>query len=168
MEKTYNKIHKFILLLGITLFLKQALGQVLNMRLDQCIEIAIRQSPEVLKHKHAFLSSYWLYKAYQAGLKPQAVLQTTPIEYSRTFIKRYDYTQNIDIYRPQRYWATSLGLSVSQSIPFTGGTLTLSSGLDYIRNIGTDNNEQYSTVPVSLGYSQSLFGYNPLKWSKKI
>lgn len=74
-------------------FPKQALGQVLNMRLDQCIEIAIRQSPEVLKHKHAFLSSYWLYKAYQAGLKPQAVLQTTPIEYSRTFIKRYDYTQ---------------------------------------------------------------------------
>lgn len=168
MEKKCKETHKLILLLGIILFPKQALGQVLDMRLDQCIEIAVRQSPEVLKHKHAFLSSYWLYKAYQAGLKPQAVLQTTPIEYSRTFIKRYDYTQNIDIYRPQRYWTTSLGLSVSQTIPFTGGTLTLSSGLDYIRNIGTDNNEQYSTVPVSLGYSQSLFGYNPLKWSKKI
>ena len=168
MRKTCKKAHKLILLLGVMPFSEQVLGQIWDMNLEQCIEIAIRQSPEVLKHKHAFLSSYWLYKAYQAGLKPQAALQTTPIEYSRTFIKRYDYTQNIDVYRPQRYWATSLGLSVSQIVPFTGGILTLSSGLDYIRNIRTDNNEQYSTVPISLSYSQSLFGYNPLKWSKKI
>ena len=168
MKKTHKSTHKPILFWGVLLFPIHIVGQTLSMTLDQCIKIAIRQSPEVHKHKQEFLSSYWLYKAYQASLRPQATLQTTPIEYSRTFIKRYDYNQNIDTYRPQRYWSTSWGVSVSQAIPFTGGALTLSSGLDYIRNIGTYDNEQYSTVPISLGYSQSLFGYNQLKWNKVI
>lgn len=163
------KISNLLIFFYVITFAFQSIyGKHVTMSLEQCIETAIQQSPEVLKHKYNFLSSYWLYKAYLAGLKPQISLQSTPIEYSSTFIKRYDYSQNIDIYRQQRYFGTSLGLSISQAVPLTGGALTFSSELNYIKNIGIDNNKQFSSVPIRLGYSQSLFGYNTLKWSKKI
>ena len=37
-----------------------------------------------------------------------------------------------------------------------------------MRNFGENLYTQYSSVPVRFGYSQSLFGYNYLKWEKKL
>jgi outer membrane protein TolC len=36
-----------------------------------------------------------------------------------------------------------------------------------MRNFGENIRSQYSSVPVRLGYSQSLFGFNRFKWEKK-
>ena len=44
----------------------------------------------------------------------------------------------------------------------------LDSDLGYIRNFGDNTYSQFTSVPVRIGYNQSLLGYNPFKWSRKI
>jgi len=46
--------------------------------------------------------------------------------------------------------------------------VSLNTGLNYLRNLGESVFSQFSSTPVRLGYSQSLFGFNSFKWSKKI
>jgi outer membrane protein TolC len=90
------------------------------------------------------------------------------MQYTNSITQRYDYSQNIDVYRQQQSISSSGGISISQRLDPTGGTFNLNSGLSYFRNFGESVFTQYSSTPVSLGYSQSLFGFNSFKWSKKI
>lgn len=140
----------------------------LHLKLEECIQMATDSSLQSFKSQNLFLSGYWEYRNFKASRLPTISLLLTPIQYNRSYVKRYDYTENIDIYRLQQSVSSSGGLSVSQNFEPTGGTLTLSSDLDYVRNIGENNYTQYSSVPVRLAYSQSLFGFNRFKWEKTI
>ena len=37
-----------------------------------------------------------------------------------------------------------------------------------MRNFGDNSATQLTSVPIRIGYSQSLVGYNPFKWERKI
>ena len=37
-----------------------------------------------------------------------------------------------------------------------------------MRNFGEPKSTQFSSVPFRIGYSQSLLGYNPFRWDRKI
>jgi outer membrane protein TolC len=143
-------------------------GKDLSFSLETCIQMAIDSSLQAFKAKNLYLSSYWEFRTYRAGRLPSISMNFTPIQYNSTFTKRYDYAENIEVYRLQQSVSSSGGLSASQNFELTGGTFTLSSSLDYMRNFGESVHMQYSSVPVRLGYSQSLFGFNRFKWEKKI
>ncbi|GHU63113.1 membrane protein [Bacteroidia bacterium] len=143
-------------------------AQEKRMTLSQCVEIATDHSLQAFRAKNMYLSGYWAFRTYKAGRLPFVSLQLTPVQYNSNFIKRYDYNQNIEVYRQQQSIASSAGLSLSQNLDLTGGTFTFNSGLDYLRNFGENIYTQYSTIPVRMGYSQSLFGFNRFKWEKKI
>jgi outer membrane protein TolC len=59
-------------------------------------------------------------------------------------------------------------MEVKQNFDLLGGTFVLDSDLGYIRNFGDNTYSQFTSVPVRIGYNQSLLGYNPFKWSRKI
>jgi outer membrane protein TolC len=136
--------------------------------LEQCVRMATDSSLQAFKARNVFLSGYWAFRTYKAGRLPSISLNLTPIQYNSNFTKRYDYAENIEVYRLQQSVSSSGGLSVSQNFEPTGGSFTLSSNLDYMRNFGENLRTQYSSVPVRLGYSQSLFGFNRFKWEKRI
>jgi outer membrane protein TolC len=143
-------------------------GQTLNFNLEQCVRMATDSSLQAFKARNLFLSGYWEFRTYKAGRLPSVSLNLTPIQYNSNFTKRYDYAENIELYRLQQSVSSSGGLSVSQNFDPTGGSFTLSSSLEYMRNFGENIRSQYSSVPVRLGYSQSLFGFNRFKWEKQI
>ena len=58
-------------------------------------------------------------------------------------------------------------LSISQIIPFTGGTVSLSNSLNYSRDF-SNNINNFSSNWVSISYQQSINGFNNYKWNKKI
>ncbi len=118
--------------------------------------------------KNIYLASYWEYRAYKAQKLPFVTLQVTPVQYNSNFIKRYDFNENIEVYRQQQSFSASGGLSIAQNIDLTGGTLILDTDLEFMRYFGDNVYNQYSSVPIRLGYSQSLFGFNSFKWKKKI
>ena len=59
-------------------------------------------------------------------------------------------------------------LSVDQNIWFTGGKLSLTSSLDYLKQLGSGGAKQFMSVPVSLELTQPVFGVNTLKWNRRI
>lgn len=142
--------------------------QSVVLSLNQTIEIAADSSLQAFIAKNLYQSSYWEYRSFKAARLPSLNLNTTPIKYNRDFTRRYDSEQNIDTYRQQQALYSSGGLSIKQNIDVTGGTFFLDSELGYIRNFGEKVNTQYTSVPIRIGYTQKLFGFNSFKWEKKI
>lgn len=136
--------------------------------LQECISQATAKSLDAFKAKNLYLSAYWGFRSFKAQSLPTISFQFSPMQYTNSITQRYDYTQNIDVYRQQQTISSSAGISVSQKLDLTGGIFSLNTGLNYLRSSGESVYTQYSSTPISLGYSQSFFGFNSLKWSKKI
>lgn len=136
--------------------------------LEQSIAIANDSSLQSFRAKNLYMASYWEYRTYKAGRLPSLTLNMTPIQYNRDFTRRYDSNNNQDVYREQQSLYSFTGLSVSQNLDLTGGTFFVESQLGFFRNFGDDVYSQYSSVPIRIGYSQSLLGFNQFKWEKKV
>jgi outer membrane protein TolC len=143
-------------------------AQALKLDLLQCIKIASDSSLQAFRSKNMYLSSYWAYRAYKASYLPAISFRTSPLQYNRNIAQRYDYTENIEIYREQQSVSSSGGISISQNLPFTGGTFSIESDLSYFKNLGSSDVSQYSGSPFRISYSQTLFGFNSFKWERKI
>lgn len=156
-----------IYLLG-SVFTATVCSQTVTLDLNRSIEIATDSSLQAFRAKNLYMSSYWEYRSFRAGRLPSLTMRTTPIQYRRDFTRRYDSEKNIDVYRQQQSLYTYGNLSVSQNFDLTGGTFFIDSELGYMRNFGDNTYSQFNSVPVRIGYSQALFGFNSFKWEKKI
>ena len=146
----------------------KAIEKTKSISLSQAIEIAADSSLASFKVKNLYLSGYWQYRTFKAERLPSMSMDMTPLSYNQNFIKRYDYTNNIDTYKSQQSLNSSANVSVKQNVDLTGGTFSIDTELAYLHNFGVTQFEQYTSVPVRIGYSQSLFGFNSFKWEKKI
>lgn len=142
--------------------------RTLTLTLSQSIEMANDSSLNILRAQNSYLYSYWQYRSFRAGRLPSLSLSLKPVSYSRYITKRYNYQENIEVFRPQKSFGAGGELELSQNIDFTGGRIYVNTSLDYMREFGDVNYTQYSTTPIRIGYSQSLIGFNDLKWDRKI
>lgn len=140
----------------------------LKLDLQHTIILANDSSLEAFRTQNMYLSGYWEYRTFRANRLPSLTLNMIPAEYNRDITKRYDSEQNLDVYRSQQSFLASGGLSVKQNFDLTGGTFYLESQLGYMRNFGNNTATQFTSIPVRLGYSQSLVGYNSFKWDRRI
>jgi outer membrane protein TolC len=88
--------------------------------------------------------------------------------YERYMTQRYVSTEDVDVYRQQRTFYSQAGISATQTMENWGGYFYGSTHLGFLRTFGDQNQTQFMTVPVAVGYKQDLLFYNPLKWAKKI
>ena len=156
------------LLLFVSSFVSGQGSAPVTLTLERTIALASDSSLEAFRSKNLYMSSHWEFRSFKAGRLPSLTLNLTPGEYNRTIVKRYDSETNLDIYRQQQSFAAGGRLSVVQNFDPLGGTFFLNTNLDYLRNFGDNKNTQYTSVPVRIGYSQNLLGFNQFKWQKKI
>ena len=140
----------------------------LKLDLMRTIEMANDSSLAAFRAQNMYLSGYWEYRTYKANRLPSLTLNATPAQYYRDITRRYDSQQDLDIYRTQQSFYATGGLSVRQNFDLTGGTFYLQSDLGYMRNFGDNATTQFTSIPIRLGYSQSLIGYNAFKWERRI
>ena len=143
-------------------------AQSVDLMLRRAIEMANDSSLQAFRVKNMYLSSYWGYRSYQAARLPSLSLALTPATYNRYIRQRYDSQENIDVYRAQQMYSASGSLNITQNFDPLGGTFYLETGLEYMRNFGDYTGNQFSSIPVRIGYRQNLIGYNAFKWDKKI
>jgi outer membrane protein TolC len=155
------------LLIG-TIGLTQAQTQPEIFDLQRSIELATDSSLQAFRAQNIYQFSSWEYRTYEATRLPSLTLSLTPLRYHRDFVSRYDSEKNIDVFRRQQSLYSHGNLSLVQHVGFTGGTLYVDSELGYFRNIGINPYAQYTSVPLRIGYTQSLFGYNRFRWEKII
>lgn len=139
-----------------------------ELSLAKAIAEARQNSLDALIATNSYIGSYWEYRQYKAQGLPSVTLSSTPVQYYRNIVRRYDSQENVDKYKQQKSLFSSAEISASQNFKPTGGVFTLGTDLSYLRSFGVDRTEQFSAVPLRFGYSQSLFGYNEFKWSRKI
>ncbi|MBO7290429.1 MAG: TolC family protein [Bacteroidaceae bacterium] len=140
-------------------------GDTLTLTLPQAIEMAKKQSPSARSARHTFLAQYWNYRYYRANYLPSLTLNSSP--YINNEINKITQGDGTSLFLSQSQFGGDLSLSINQNIPLTGGTFFIRSSVNYLREMESKMN-MFSTVPVSIGYSQSLFGYNSLKWDRRI
>jgi outer membrane protein TolC len=155
-------------MLFVTVAIYSKSQAVVTLDLKQTIEIAADSSLQAFIAKNIYQVSHWEYRSYKAARLPSLNLDMTPLQYYRDFTRRYDSDNNIDIYREQQSLYSSAGLSIKQNLDLTGGTFFIDSELGYMRNFGDNAYTQFTSVPIRIGYSQSLFGFNSIKWEKRI
>ena len=136
--------------------------------LKRTIGLASDSSLTAFRNQNMYLSGYWEYRTYKANRLPSLSLNLTPAQYYRYITQRYDSNADMDVYREQQMFSAGGGLTLQQNFDWTGGTFYLESDLEYMRNFGDTKSTQYSSVPVRVGYTQSLLGYNPFRWERKI
>lgn len=139
-----------------------------NLSLDQVLQTAQQQSLDAFKAKNMYLAGYWSYQSYKSRQKPHLNWNLAPATYNRRMTMRYDYENDIDVYREQQTLSSYSELSLSQNIVATGGSVYLESDIYRLQNYNNDNINSWSSTPIRVGFSQPLFGYNELKWEKKI
>lgn len=157
---------KFIVIATLFLVGKvSAQEETITLTLSQAIEIAQKNSPQAESARHTYRSAYWAYRSYKADYLPSVTLSSSP--YFNRQISKITQGDGTDIFRERNQLGVDLQLDITQNIWFTGGSLfvqTSAQRMDELRNKVTS----HSTQPISIGYRQSLFGYNSYKWDRRL
>lgn len=139
-----------------------------RLNLAKTLELAKESSLAAFRYKNMYLSGYWEYRTYKANRLPSLTLDLMPARYYRYITQRYDSGNDTDVYRQQQMFCAGGGLSIRQNFDWLGGTFYIDSNLEYMRNFGETKSTQFSSIPLRIGYSQNLIGYNAFRWERKI
>ncbi len=156
-----------ILILSV-LFLSVRAQKELVLTLNDALRLTQSQSLQAFMDKYEYIQSYWDYKVYKADYLPTLSLELDPVSYYNYSALEYNSTSGSYSYYRTQYMSSDATVSLSQNIAATGGTLTLNSNLYRLQNYGDYDYTQFSSAPFTIGYSQDLFGFNALKWKKKV
>lgn len=160
----------FILLIVQLLLISGVSAQnaTIRLSLNEALELAREQSLQAFLNEHYYMADYWAYRSYRADYLPSVSLRANPLSYSNASRLRYNSNTRTDEYIRTENLSSDLQMNVSQKLAATGGTFFLESELGRIENYGDNSYQQYSSVPFRLRYRQKLFGFNPMKWERKI
>ena len=162
-----NMFRRILLLIAAACGMEAAAPaqEALELTLQQTIRHAQEQSPDAQSARHSFRSSYWNYRYYRANYLPNLTLTSNP--YLDRAINKVTLGDGSVKFVEQNLLASDLTLSLTQNVPWTGGTFFVETSAQRI-DLFSDNSHSYQTSPVNIGYTQSLFGYNSLKWDRRI
>lgn len=164
-------MHLSTALLTLCLMLVPCVGRAGNntppmqLTLPQAIALAQANSADAQAARHTFRAAYWSYRNHRANYLPSLTLSSAP-NLNRSINK---VTQGDGTIRfvEQNLLTTDLTLSIRQNIALTGGYVFLNSDMQRIDQF-SGNTHSWSTMPVAFGLSQPIFGYNSMKWDRRI
>ena len=142
-----------------------AQNEELNLTLSQAIEIAQQHSPEAQAARHTYRAAYWNYRFYKANYLPSVTLSSSP-SFNKQ-ISKITQPDGTNLFIKQNQLSVDMDLKINQNIWFTGGSLFIRSNVQRLDELENDVTA-YNTQPVVIGYEQALFGYNSLKWNRRI
>lgn len=139
---------------------------ILQLTLEETIRMAQQKSPDAIAARHTLSSAYWNFRYYQAGYKPTLKLTTSP-KFNRG-IESVMQPDGTISFKHVSQVNSEVSTQLTQNIFWTGGSLFVNSSLQRNEQIEGDGKVSYRSQPISIGYQQSLLGYNSMKWSRRI
>lgn len=163
-------------LIGLSvLFITNSSAQktdTLKITLNDAIDIAQRQSLNAFLAKNTYLAAYWNFQSsYRSLLFPSLNLSTNLLNYTKGYNQVWEDGEYKMRYSERL--SNALNVSVNQKVFFTGGEIAVRSSLNHLNSVSgiegdLKRNRTYTSVPVSVVFTQPLNGYNSFKWKKKI
>ena len=118
-----------------------------SITLDEAIVIARTQSVDAAVALNELKTAYWEYRTFRANLLPEMNLKATLPSYNKKY-NSYQQEDGTYTYVRNNNLQMSGELSIDQSIWFTGGTLSLNSSLDFLKQLDGDKSKRYMSVPL--------------------
>ncbi len=145
----------------------QAQAMQRNLTLDEAIAMARRNSVDAAVALNELKTAYWEYRTFRANLLPEINFSSTLPSYNKNY-NPYQQSDGSYTYVRNDYLGLSGNISIDQNIWLTGGKLSLSSSLDFMKQLNGDKTRQFMSVPIALTLTQPIFGTNTIKWERKI
>ncbi|MFB6341081.1 TolC family protein [Saccharicrinis sp. FJH2] len=156
---------KRLTLFTITLLMASFLSAQEMLTIDQTLDIAMKNSPDIRQAENSMNRSLQNLNAQKARQKSQFSLRTSPLTMS--YENKYD-TRGDNYYDDQNF-GSNADFRVLQPLVATGGELLLSNNFGYGYNKnnnsvdGSWNETNNFSNNLSLSFNQPLFTYNNLK-----
>ena len=132
-----------------TMAQNDTLGHERNITLSEAIVLARTQSVDAAVALNELKTAYWEYRTFRADLLPEVNFTGTLPNYNKSY-STYQNSDGSYSFVRNNTLGLSGQLSVDQNIWFTGGKLSLTSSLDYLKQLGSGGAKQFMSVPVSL------------------
>ena len=140
---------------------------VRSLTLDEAIAIARTSSVDAAVALNELRTAYWEYRTFRADLLPEVNFNATVPSYRKSYTP-YQLGDGSYTFVRNNYLQMTGEVSVNQSIWFTGGTLSLNTSLDFMRQLSSPRSSRYMSIPVAITLNQPIFGTNHAKWSRRI
>ncbi len=137
----------------------------LKLTLQNVVDLSINQSSSVKYAQNRYENYYWRWKNFQAQFRPQLVLNGDLPNYSQRTRAVTQPDGSVE-FRHVSSLQGNANLSVNQSIPQSGTQIYASSSLYRIQDLIKDE-VNFSGDPFVIGFTQPIFAYNWMKWSRR-
>ncbi len=141
--------------------------QTVTLTLDDAIARARTKSVDAAVALDELRTAYWQYRTYRAELLPEVSFEATIPSYN----KKYSLYQNSNgdfSFVRNNYLDITGTLSLTQNIWATGGTVSVNTQLDYLRQLSGTKYNRFMSIPVALTLNQPIFAANTIKWDRRI
>ncbi len=135
--------------------------------LEEAITLARVQSVNAAVALNELKTAYWEYRTFRADLLPEMSFTATLPSYNKNY-NSYQQSDGSYTYVRNDYMGLNGQLSINQNIWLTGGTLSLNTSLDFMKQLSGDKAKRFMSVPVALKLEQPIFGVNTIKWNRRI
>lgn len=156
-----------LLLCAFSFLCAQGEEKVTRLTLDDAVRMARLNSVDAAVALNELRSAYWEYRSFKADLLPEVSFTGSLPTYSKQYTA-YQTDAGTYTFVRSNYLEASGQLTATQKIWATGGTLSLSTSIDYLRQYGEGGEHRFMAVPFGLTLSQTLFGVNDVKWKRRI
>lgn len=138
-----------------------------SIRLDDAIMMARVQSVDAAVALNELKKAYWEYRTYRASLLPEVNFNATIPAYNKKY-NSYQQDDGSFTFLRSNYMQMNGEIGINQNVWFTGGTISLNTSLDYLRQLDGDKTNRFMSIPVALTLNQPILGVNTYKWNKRI
>ncbi|WP_162056256.1 TolC family protein [Pontibacter pamirensis] len=137
-----------------------------QLRLQEVIEMAQEQSAVARQVETTRETSYWQWRSFKAGYKPQLSIKGILPDFRRTInpVTQPDGTLE---FKPVSNNYSEVGLTLEQVVSPTGGSIFVTSLMQRFDDFERTQT-RYNGNPAIIGFEQPLFAYNKLRWEKRI
>ncbi len=142
-------------------------AETIRLTLEDAILRARSKSVDAAVALNELRSSYWQYRTYRADLLPEVNFTATVPSYRKQYTS-YMNDQGNYSFVPNNFLQMSGELSLQQKIWLTGGTLSLNSSVDFLRQLSGDKYNRFMSIPIALTLNQPIFGVNTVRWDRRI
>jgi len=149
----------------LTIFTANAQSSI-YMSLIKVIDTLSLESPDAKIKRLSFENELLQFENYKKSFLPTVSLNISPVSFNRSIVKLQQATDGQYNYVEDYSSSSSAGLSVQQKLPFTGGTLSANTNLNYLSEL-SQNRHSFSSTPFAISYSQQLFGERKLMQMEK-
>jgi outer membrane protein len=137
----------------------------LSLSLENVVYLAKTQSSSVKYAQNSNVNSFWRWRNFETRFRPQLTLRGDLPSYTHSTTPITQPDGSIEFKQVSNAQVSS-SISLSQSIPQLGTSVYAATSIYRIQDFN-NNSVDFSGSPFSVGFTQPIFGYNGMKWSKK-